>query len=167
VDCRAESVSVKRSSPNFNRLNYGGVILPLSALSAAVLGDLRGLSLCFPAAWPKTLKCRGCGEPRDAVQLCCQPNRSNLLTKCVDGKLGLTPYPEAQGKPTQNAHVESFHGRLREECLNGVLVSKSVRRSAQDRGVALENSALPEKIRPSSACGPPLLMPQRLNGIKS
>jgi transposase InsO family protein len=22
------------------------------------------------------------------------------------------------GKPTQNAHVESFHGRLREECLN-------------------------------------------------
>jgi transposase InsO family protein len=21
------------------------------------------------------------------------------------------------GKPTQNAHVESFHGRLREECL--------------------------------------------------
>jgi putative transposase len=22
------------------------------------------------------------------------------------------------GKPTQNAHVESFHGRLRDECLN-------------------------------------------------
>ncbi|HZQ23196.1 MAG TPA: integrase core domain-containing protein [Terriglobales bacterium] len=24
------------------------------------------------------------------------------------------------GKPTQNAHVESFHGRLREECLAAV-----------------------------------------------
>jgi putative transposase len=22
------------------------------------------------------------------------------------------------GKPTQNAYIESFHGRLREECLN-------------------------------------------------
>lgn len=27
----------------------------------------------------------------------------------------------APGKPTQNAHVESFHGRLRDECLNETL----------------------------------------------
>ena len=24
----------------------------------------------------------------------------------------------ASGKPVQNAHIESFHGRLRDECLN-------------------------------------------------
>ncbi len=38
--------------------------MPFSALSVAVLGDLRGLSLRFPAAWPKTLKRRGRAETR-------------------------------------------------------------------------------------------------------
>jgi len=36
------------------------------------------------------------------------------------------------GKPTQNAHVESFHGRLRDECLNVSLVLESVRRTQED-----------------------------------
>jgi putative transposase len=28
------------------------------------------------------------------------------------------PYPNYLGKPTENGHIESFHGRLRDECLN-------------------------------------------------
>jgi len=39
------------------------------------------------------------------------------------------------GKPTQNARVESFHGRLREEVFERELVSEPVRCQAQDRSV--------------------------------
>src|ERR1019366_5140451 len=47
------------------------------------------------------------------------------------------------GKPTQNARVESFHGRLREECLHVSWVSESVRCVAQDGGVANGNEERP------------------------
>ena len=40
----------------------------------------------------------------------------HFLAWCVDRQIELVHIQP--GKPTQNAHVESFHGRLREECLN-------------------------------------------------
>jgi putative transposase len=39
----------------------------------------------------------------------------HFLPWCVEGQIELVQIQ--LGKPTQNAHVESFHGRLREECL--------------------------------------------------
>jgi putative transposase len=39
-----------------------------------------------------------------------------FLAWCVERQIELVHIQP--GKPTQNAHVESFHGRLREECLN-------------------------------------------------
>ena len=39
------------------------------------------------------------------------------------------------GKPTDNAHVESFNGRLREECLSA-LVRFDARRKASNRSLA-------------------------------
>jgi putative transposase len=40
----------------------------------------------------------------------------HFLAWCVESKIELVHIQP--GKPTQNARVESFHGRLREECLN-------------------------------------------------
>lgn len=40
----------------------------------------------------------------------------HYLAWCVDHRTGMIHIQP--GKPTQNAHVESFHGRLRDECLN-------------------------------------------------
>jgi Integrase core domain len=40
----------------------------------------------------------------------------HFLAWCVERQIELLHIQP--GKPTQNAHVESFHGRLREECLN-------------------------------------------------
>ncbi len=39
----------------------------------------------------------------------------HFLAWCVERQIELMHIQP--GKPTQNAHVESFHGRLREECL--------------------------------------------------
>jgi putative transposase len=39
----------------------------------------------------------------------------HLLAWAIENKVGLVHIQP--GKPTQNAYVESFHGRLREECL--------------------------------------------------
>ena len=39
----------------------------------------------------------------------------HFLAWCIEKKIELVHIQP--GKPTQNAHVESFHGRLREECL--------------------------------------------------
>jgi len=39
----------------------------------------------------------------------------HFLAWCVERQIELVHIQP--GKPTQNAHVESFHGRLREECL--------------------------------------------------
>ena len=58
----------------------------------------------------------------------------HFLAWCVERQIELLHIQP--GKPTQNARVESFHGRLREECLARKLVSESVRRAAEDRGVA-------------------------------
>jgi len=41
----------------------------------------------------------------------------HFLAWCVERQIELVHIQP--GKPTQNAHVESFHGRLREECLSG------------------------------------------------
>lgn len=40
----------------------------------------------------------------------------HFLAWCIDRKIDAIHIQP--GKPTQNAHVESFHGRLRDECLN-------------------------------------------------
>jgi putative transposase len=40
----------------------------------------------------------------------------HYLAWCVERSIG--PIHIQPGKPTQNGHVESFHGRLRDECLN-------------------------------------------------
>lgn len=40
----------------------------------------------------------------------------HFLAWCIERKIELVHIEP--GKPTQNAHVESFHGRLREECLS-------------------------------------------------
>src|SRR5580704_4888398 len=40
----------------------------------------------------------------------------HFLAWCVERQIELVHIQP--GKPTQNAHVESFHGRMREECLN-------------------------------------------------
>ena len=40
----------------------------------------------------------------------------HFLAWCVERQIELVPIQP--GKPTQKAHVESFHGRLREKCLN-------------------------------------------------
>src|SRR5438874_13829578 len=40
----------------------------------------------------------------------------HFLAWCVERQIELVHIQP--GDPTQNAHVESFHGRLREECLN-------------------------------------------------
>ena len=58
----------------------------------------------------------------------------HFLAWCVERQIELVHIQP--GKPTQNARVESFHGRLREECLTRELVSEPVRCAAQDRGVA-------------------------------
>ncbi len=39
------------------------------------------------------------------------------------------------GRPVQNAHVESFHGKLRDECLKCELVREFVRGASEDYGV--------------------------------
>ena len=39
------------------------------------------------------------------------------------------------GKPVQNAYVESFNGKFRDECLDGSLVSEPRRGTRRDRGV--------------------------------
>jgi len=56
------------------------------------------------------------GEPRsircdDGPEL----TSRHFLAWCIERKIELVHIQP--GKPTQNAHVESFHGRLREECL--------------------------------------------------
>jgi transposase InsO family protein len=58
----------------------------------------------------------------------------HFLAWCIERQIELVHIQP--GKPTQNARIESFHGRLREECLAGELVSESVRCAAEDHGVA-------------------------------
>jgi putative transposase len=48
----------------------------------------------------------------------------HFLTWSIERKIELAHIQP--GKLTQNAHVESFHARLREECLPGQLVSESL-----------------------------------------
>jgi putative transposase len=55
---------------------------------------------------PQTIRCDNGPELRSR----------HFLAWCVEREIELVHIQP--GKPTQNAHVESFHGRLREECLN-------------------------------------------------
>jgi len=56
------------------------------------------------------------GEPR-AIRCDNGPELTSrhFLAWCIENKIELVH--SQPGKPTQNAYVESFHGRLREECL--------------------------------------------------
>jgi len=62
------------------------------------------------------------------------------------------------GKPVQNAHIESFNGRLRDECLN-MHQFVSLEDAAEDRGLAprLRSAAAPQRVRAADterACHP-------------
>ena len=58
----------------------------------------------------------------------------HFLAWCVERQIELVHIQP--GKPTQNARVESFHGRLREECLNLSWFQNLFDARRQDRGVA-------------------------------
>ena len=58
----------------------------------------------------------------------------HFLAWCLDRRIELVHIQP--GKPTQNAQVESFHGRLREECPASQLVSEPIRRQKKDRKLA-------------------------------
>jgi hypothetical protein len=63
----------------------------------------------------------------------------NAITSPRFGRSELTfasTLEDQPGKPTQNARVESFHGRLREELFGAELVSELVRCTAKNRGLA-------------------------------
>jgi transposase InsO family protein len=53
------------------------------------------------------------------------------------------------GKPNQNAYIESFNGRLRDECLNETLVSQPAACPNRDRKLAtgIQRRATEEGIR--------------------
>jgi putative transposase len=58
-----------------------------------------------------------CGKP-EASRCDNGPEMSlrHFLALCIDQKID--PVYIQPGKPAQNANVESFNGRLRDECLN-------------------------------------------------
>jgi transposase InsO family protein len=58
----------------------------------------------------------------------------HFLAWCVERQIELVHIQP--GKPTQNAHVESFHGRMREECLNVSWFQNLLDARRKDRGVA-------------------------------
>jgi putative transposase len=58
----------------------------------------------------------------------------HFLSWCEERKIQLIHIQP--GRPMQNGHVESFNGRLRDECFKRKLVSKSNGRSGQDRCLA-------------------------------
>ena len=62
----------------------------------------------------------------------------HFLAWCIERQIELVHIQP--GRPMQNGRVESFHGRLRDECLTCELVREFVRGAAEDRGVAEENT---------------------------
>ena len=80
---------------------------------AGMLGLRSGHELCQPASDARV----GRGQPL-AIRSDNGPELTSrhFLAWCVERQIELVHIQP--GKPTQNAHVESFHGRLREECLN-------------------------------------------------
>jgi len=58
------------------------------------------------------------------------------------------------GKPNQNAYVESFNGRPRDECLNEALVHESWPGARDDRDVALGLQCRPTPQRPGRRPAP-------------
>ena len=61
-------------------------------------------------------------RPRDFLYCCLTTTSAKEFTSrhflawCAEQKIELVHIEP--GKPVQNAHVESFHGKLRDECLN-------------------------------------------------
>ena len=58
----------------------------------------------------------------------------HFLAWCIERKIELVHIQP--GRPMQNGRVESFNGRMREECLKRELVREFVRGAGEDRGVA-------------------------------
>jgi putative transposase len=58
----------------------------------------------------------------------------HFLTWCIDRKIELVHIQP--GRPMQNGRVESFNGRMREECFERELVREPVRGTGEDRRVA-------------------------------
>ena len=94
-------------------------------IRALPAGESRG---CWMRSWPSA-------GSRQAIRCDNGPELTSrhFLAWCVERKIELLHIQP--GKPTQNARVESFHGRLRDECLTRELVSELVRCAAEDRGV--------------------------------
>ena len=98
------------------------------------------------ASWTRSL-CRR-GYPRCVVS----DNGTELTSSAVlawSQDRGVGWHYIAPGKPTQNAFVESFNGKLRDECLNETLFS-SVR---QARAVLADWQKDYNEVRPHSALG--------------
>jgi putative transposase len=57
------------------------------------------------------------------------------------------------GKPTQNAHAESFHGRLREECLRVSLAPESIRCQDYNEQRPGLNYRTPAEFARETSCG--------------
>jgi transposase InsO family protein len=58
----------------------------------------------------------------------------DFLAWCIERKIEMAHIQP--GRPMQNGHVESFHGKLRDECLRVSWFGKSIRGAAEDRSVA-------------------------------
>jgi hypothetical protein len=78
-------------------------------------------------------------------------------------ELGIEWHYIAPGKPMQNGFVESFNGRLRDECLNEHLFAKSTRlaRSSRNGG---STTTPTDRTRASTGSHRPSLQPARLKG---
>jgi len=80
------------------------------------------------------------GQPR-AIRCDNGPELTSrhFLAWCVERQIELVHIQP--GKPTQNAHVESFHGRLREECLRVSWAMRSIWVELVKRSCALFGTA--------------------------
>ena len=59
----------------------------------------------------------------------------HFLAWCIEQKIELVHIQP--GRPMQNRHVESFNGRMRDECLNESWFGNLFRGASKDRGVAV------------------------------
>ena len=103
--------------------------------------------------------CKGCLLPRTDFRPSSGGNSPSARSKrCSWSAASCVAAFIHPGKPVQNAHIESFNGRLRDECLN-MHQFVSLEDAAEDRGLAprLRSAAAPQRVRAADterACHP-------------